>query len=238
MENYYKKQLAYIHDKYYGDIARNAAEEILKRIGTKNFQKVIDLGCGSGILAAILSNYKMNVIGVDVSIELLKIAKEKSPTSKFIHASLFDFSFENADIICAIGEPFNYLFDSKASYIELSKICNNIYKNLTDSGLFIFDILTDEVERSNNIKIIEQEDFTMFLNIEIDEARNILERKMIFFTRYNQEYKKDSETHQQFLFNTTAIENTLREVGFSFEKLNGYHNLTFRKGHISFVCKK
>jgi len=55
----------------------------------------------------------MEMTGVDISRDLLEIAKRKAPKSTFIHESLFGYEFEFADIVCATGEPFNYLFDER-----------------------------------------------------------------------------------------------------------------------------
>lgn len=237
-ESFYRTRLAYIHDTYYGDIARGAAQEILNHSNTFSLKKVIDIGCGSGILASILSQNGKEVIGIDISSDLLEIAKVKSPQTTFIHASLFDYPFDYADIFCAIGEPFNYLFDEKASYKALRKILQTIYVHLTPSGLFLFDILTDEVETTNNIRIVEKEDITMFLEISVDAKKEELTRKMTFFIKRNNCYEKDSETHKQLLFKVDKIEELLAETGFNFQRLTGYNGLEFRKGHYGFICKK
>src|SRR4051812_47819152 len=155
MQSYYRKQLAHIHDTYYGDIAISAAEEILKKVSKRVGKKVIDLGCGSGILASILSDNGMQVIGVDISMDLLEIAKKRSPKTTFVHTSLFNYKFGSSDIICAIGEPFNYLFDERVNYVEITKVFRNIYESLEASGCFLFDILTDEVAPNHSLKIIE-----------------------------------------------------------------------------------
>ncbi|MFN8349393.1 MAG: class I SAM-dependent methyltransferase [Spirosomataceae bacterium] len=238
MESYYRKQLAYIHDTYYGDLARNAATEILNTSTVLFSKKAVDLGCGSGILASVLSENGIKVSGIDLSSDLLEIAKTRSPESTFIHGSLFDYPFEFVDIICAIGEPFNYLFDNKTNYSELTKLIHTIYTHLNPSGLFLFDILTDEVDTEHTIRIIEKEDLTLFPDIEVDSKKTVLTRKMIYFLRKNNCYEKDAEIHRQFLFNVAKIENILSEVGFRYERLNGYNGLGFRKGHYGFLCRK
>ncbi|HMW39474.1 MAG: class I SAM-dependent methyltransferase [Saprospiraceae bacterium] len=238
MESFYGKHLSYIHDKYHGDIAQNAAQEILKNPSSRSYKKVIDLGCGSGILASILSQNGFKVIGVDISYDILEIAKRKSPNSTFIQKSLFEYSFEFSDIICAIGEPFNYMFDEKADNSELAKLIHKIYDNLNPHGLFLFDVLSDDVDADRNIKIIENDDYTMFLDIEVNAEKSVLTRKMTYFVRNKNCYEKDTETHQQILFNLSKVEEILAETGFKYEKLNGYNRHFFRKGHYGYLCRK
>ena len=238
MESFYRQHLSYIHDTYHGDYARNAAQLILNISRFSSFKKVIDLGCGSGILASILSQNGLEVIGVDISFDILEIAKRKSPNSIFIQKSLFEYRFEFSDIICAIGEPFNYLFDGKADNSELAKLIHTIYGHLNPNGLFLFDVLSDEIDSDRNMKIIENDDYTMFLDIVVNAEKNLLTRKMTYFVRNKNCYEKDSETHYQILFNMVKVENILAETGFKYEKLNGYNGQLFRKGHYGFLCRK
>ncbi|TAH19865.1 MAG: class I SAM-dependent methyltransferase [Cytophagales bacterium] len=238
MESFYRQHLSYIHDRYYGNIARNAAQEILKNLISSGYKKVIDLGCGSGILASILSQAGLEVIGVDISFDILEIAKRKSPNSIFIQKSLFEYSFEFSDIICAIGEPFNYLFDETSNNSELAKLIHKIYDNLNPDGFFLFDVLSDDVDADRNMKIIENDDYTMFLDIEVNAEKSILTRKMTYFVRNKSCYEKDSETHKQILFKLGKVEEILAETGFKYVKLNGYDGHPFRKGHYGFLCKK
>lgn len=238
MESYYRKHLAYIHNTHYRDMARHAAQEILVHSNIFELKRVIDLGCGSGILASVLSHHGMEVVGVDISSDLLEIAKEQSPRSTFINASIFDFRFDFCDIVCAVGEPFNYLFDEKAGYQSFTDIIRKVYHYLNPSGFFIFDILTDEVDSGNKVRMMEQEDHTMFIEIDVDNEKTLLTRKMTFFIKNKNCYLKDSEVHQQLLFNIDQIEEILNKTGFRFERLQSYNKHKFREGHYGFLCRK
>jgi SAM-dependent methyltransferase len=44
---------------------------------------IADIGCGTGHHVGILSDKKLNVIGVDISPDMIQVAKEKYPNSKF-----------------------------------------------------------------------------------------------------------------------------------------------------------
>ncbi|MDE1874413.1 MAG: class I SAM-dependent methyltransferase [Candidatus Micrarchaeota archaeon] len=55
--------------------------------------KVLDVGCGSGKVAALLSNYGLRVIGIDISKNMLKLAKENSPKSRFYLMNMKDMNF-------------------------------------------------------------------------------------------------------------------------------------------------
>ena len=58
-------------------------------IKVKKDSKILDAGCGTGLVAQVLSdmNFK-NIVGLDYSIDMLKIAKNKKIYKKLIQESL------------------------------------------------------------------------------------------------------------------------------------------------------
>lgn len=54
-------------------------------------KKVLDIGCGAGQITDYLTQRGIGVIGIDFSEELLKIAKQNFPNSKFILADICDY---------------------------------------------------------------------------------------------------------------------------------------------------
>jgi len=61
----YSKDLAHIHDEGFSDLARNAATTLLKFLREQKIKGglVVDLGCGSGVLAE-----KLTSAGYDLSL--------------------------------------------------------------------------------------------------------------------------------------------------------------------------
>jgi hypothetical protein len=57
MVNAYRDDLAYIHDAGFDNLARHAAAVLLDSLQQRGIDRglVIDLGCGSGILAQVLA---------------------------------------------------------------------------------------------------------------------------------------------------------------------------------------
>ena len=54
-------------------------------------KKVLDIGCGAGQITNYLTQRGIGAIGIDFSEELLKIAKQNFPNSKFILADICDY---------------------------------------------------------------------------------------------------------------------------------------------------
>ena len=73
----YRNDLAYIHDAGFGQIARAAAPvllDALRRQGTVR-GLVVDLGCGSGILARDVVDAGYEVLGIDISQAMIALAR-------------------------------------------------------------------------------------------------------------------------------------------------------------------
>lgn len=238
MKSFYRELLAHIHNNFFGNLARNAAMELLLHTQHTNLRSVIDLGCGSGIFASILSKQNFHVTGVDISQDMINLAKSAAPKASFFCSSLFTFDIHPTDIITAIGEPLNYLFDNRTTYQELAILFQKIYTNLHTSGIFMFDILTDTVDTNPSMRIVDEEEITMYIETMVDAEHRILTRKMIYFTKLEACYQKDTETHKQFLFNVETIENLLTKTGFRYVKQYRYADFLFRQGHVAFMCTK
>lgn len=61
---------------------------LMQLLGDVRGLKVLDAGCGNGYLTAKLQSQKAEVVGVDSSAELLKLAKQRFPQSQFIQSDL------------------------------------------------------------------------------------------------------------------------------------------------------
>ena len=105
--------------------------EKLKELDLKN-KKVLDLGCGSGRYTKILKELGAEVIGVDPSEELIKIAQSEIKDVEFIKAfaSKLPFNDSQFDFVFA-GMVIHYIKDINESFSEISRV-------LKPKGEFIF----------------------------------------------------------------------------------------------------
>ena len=73
--------------KFYSDIdyCKTYVDEFIERLAGK---KVLDMGCGAGQITNYLTQKGINAIGIDFSENLLEIAKQNFPNSKFILADI------------------------------------------------------------------------------------------------------------------------------------------------------
>jgi 2-polyprenyl-3-methyl-5-hydroxy-6-metoxy-1,4-benzoquinol methylase len=80
----YREDLAYIHDAGFGHIARAGAATLLKLLAARKITGglIVDLGTGSGIAAEQFSAAGYGVLGIDLSAEMLAIARRRATSDK------------------------------------------------------------------------------------------------------------------------------------------------------------
>ncbi|HHG85531.1 MAG TPA: class I SAM-dependent methyltransferase [Bacteroidetes bacterium] len=239
---YYAPDLAQVHHEAFGNIAKAAAQTILKEtsLAYPSPVSILDLGCGSGITAAHLSQAGHHVTGIDYSAAMIRIARQHAPLAHFQQASLFDYEFPPVQVITAISEAFNYLFDEQSSLNMLHSLFQRIHAALPPGGLFIFDVLTTDVidYQKPRKAILENEKWSMFFHIQVDCNTDQLTREITLFTKEGDRYRRSYETHRQQLYRSPDIQNLLHKVGFSFTPMSRYGNQDLRQGLQAFSCKK
>lgn len=110
MASVYRQDLAYIHDVGFGGFAADAAPGILRILGRYDLKSglVVDLGCGSGILAKVLVRSGYRVMGVDASTDMIRLARQRVPEGEFVKRSLHTVALPACAAVTAIGESLNY----------------------------------------------------------------------------------------------------------------------------------
>ncbi len=239
---FYNHYLTQIHHKGYGHVAEHAGQTILQIIERENkpSQKIIELGCGSGITAKLLSEAGHKVLGVDYSASMINLARREATKATFHQQSLFDFDFPPCDMVLSIGQVLNYLFDGKSNLENLNTLFGDIYKSLNSKGLFVFDVLLNGTigEESPKIKLVDNENWTLFVEISEDPTTQILTRDIRLFYKEGALYRKNREIHRQRLFNEDDLRLVLNEIGFEVEVSNKYGELELGRGYRAFFCKK
>lgn len=121
----YKKECEYVNG-------------LIKSI-SPNAKQVLDLGCGTGNYTRLLNVSGYDVQGLDLSAEMLEIAKQKNADRHHIqyhHADIRDFKLvDRFDVITALFHVMSYLQNKDDIIATLS----NIKAHLKPNGLFVFD---------------------------------------------------------------------------------------------------
>lgn len=108
---------------------RNEAviELILDKGGVKEGSRVLDVACGTGVLIGDYLERKATVTGIDISPEMIKLAKEKYPDAEFICADVQTFCFGDKFDVIMIYNAFPHFSDR-------SKLFENLAAQLSEKG--------------------------------------------------------------------------------------------------------
>jgi ubiquinone/menaquinone biosynthesis C-methylase UbiE len=130
---------------YYKYLEKPTLLKLLKPI-SKN-KKILDLGCGSGLFTKELINLGGKCIGIDLSKELISLAKRFVPEAKFYVGKAQKMPFKkNSFEIVASNEVIHYFKDLDPVFSEVSRV-------LKKNGIFIFLIKHPLVGILKKIKI-------------------------------------------------------------------------------------
>jgi SAM-dependent methyltransferase len=195
----YERDLAYIHDRGFGEFARSSAPGLLKLFRQNGITEgaVVDLGCGSGIWARALADGGYAVVGVDLSSAMIELARQRVPDATFHVRSFLEFPMPTCRAVTALGEVVNYLFDPKNSLRTLRRVCKGIFDALTPRGLLVFDVAEPGRCRGVMQRFMEGEDWTCLVECHQDVANQQLTRRIVSFRKVGDTYRRHEETHTQ-----------------------------------------
>ena len=103
---------------------------------------VLDLACGTGRHTIPLSKEGYGVVGLDVSLKLLKIAKHRSPQIQLVKGDMRHLPFNGEVFSTAVSmdTSFGYLPSETADLQSLIEL----HKTLRQGGLLILDVFNKE----------------------------------------------------------------------------------------------
>ena len=102
-----------------------------------NCSKILEVGCGSGMLARRFLKNGYNYLGLDLSDEMLKIARAEVKEDLFLQGDMRKLSFKGQfDSVLITGRSIAYITENKG----IIDTFNGVRESLKDNGLFVFGI--------------------------------------------------------------------------------------------------
>lgn len=244
------KDFAFIYDELMNEVDYNGwveyIEKIIEKEGTK-VQNILELACGTGNLTIPLTKKNYDIAGIDISEEMLGVAREKAEKEGVELVLLqqdiaeLDFDITNLDCVLCACDGFNYITYDE----DLENVFKKTYELLKENGLFIFDISSFYKLSSvlgNNMYGENREDIAYMWQNYFDDEENLVEMELAFFVKDEDgRFERFEEVHQQRAYTEDEIIESLQISGFTDIKV--YGDFTFEKPkkdseRIFFVCKK
>jgi SAM-dependent methyltransferase len=236
---FYGADLAYVHDRAFGHLARAGGMSLIRFLEREGFDAglVVELGSGSGITARLLTEQGYEVLGVEVSSDLVEIARQRAPAARFENVSLLDAELPSCVAVAAIGECFNYAF---ASDDELPQVFIRVHDALEPGGLFLFDVAGPGRERGGPRRTWwEGPDWMLCLEAVEYHAERRLDRRITVFREADEGYRRSDELHVQRLYDTEEVREGLAAAGFEARQLGAYGSAVhFGRGHSGWLATK
>jgi len=239
---WYGEDLAYIHDVGHADFALDSAPGIKAILERSEIGRgpIVDLGCGTGLLARELVDNGYDVFGIDISEAMVEIARKKVPEAEFRVGSLFEVEIPRCEAVTAISEVLNYLFDPESENLGLGRVFRRVYDALTPGGVFVFDVLgPGQVPPGTRAKGFGMgEDWAVLSEREEDAGRGTMERRIVSFRRVGEHYRRTDEVHRVRLYDPEELAAELERAGFRVRTMRAYGDLPLERGHTAFVAHK
>ena len=229
----YDDDLAYIHDEGYTAVAEAAAATVLELLPARA-ASIVELGCGSGVTAARLTEAGHEVLGIDQSPALIALARAKAPKASFRVGSFVTAPIPECDAVLAISEVLNYLFDESAA---LPTVLARIHAALRPDGLLVFDLVAPgAVPGGRSRHWTTGPDWAVLA--ENEEEGDLLTRSITTFRRTGDGYRRGEEVHRQRLYRPREVLSLLRGTGFRARTRRRYGDVSpGRRRHV-YVARK
>lgn len=186
---------------------------------------VLDLGCGTGTLTRLLAAQGYDMIGVDLSDEMLEIAMEKQAEQVeqgdgvpgsilYLNQDMREFElYGTVRAVVSICDSMNYLMEYE-DLVQVFKLVNNY---LDPGGVFIFDLNTlykYQVELGEQTIAENREEGSFIWENFYDEEEMVNEYDLTLFIRQEDgRYQKYEETHYQRAYTLETVMQAIEAAG-------------------------
>ncbi|MBP1992896.1 class I SAM-dependent DNA methyltransferase [Paenibacillus eucommiae] len=188
---------------------------------------VVDLGCGTGNLAIPLSLEGLAVTGIDLSEDMLAVARHKadgqppgpkSGSLSWVQQDIREWELaEPVDAVICYCDSMNYLLEEQ----DILEALRQTYQGLKPGGVFLFDVHTPrqlEAYAESQPFFLNEEDVAYIWTSEWDEDRMEIEHALTIFVKDAAAagtFRRIEEHHIQRAYPLKWLEEQLYEVGFS-----------------------
>lgn len=184
---------------------------------------VLELGCGTGSVTERMADAGYDMIGVDLSEDMLQIAQEKRMESGhdilYLLQDMCEFElYGTVKAVLCVCDSLNYLLEEE-EVLQTFRLVNNY---LDPGGVFIFDINTIykyETVMGERTIAENREDGSFIWDNYYDSEDMINEYELALFIPEGEEglYRKYEEVHYQKAYSLEKIKALIEEAGLIFE---------------------
>jgi SAM-dependent methyltransferase len=203
--------------------ARKEAAFAARALDLQPGERVLDLCCGQGRHAVLLAAMGLDVTGLDLSKQYLRLteaaAREHNVTLHTVHADMREIPFESHfDAIVNMFSSFGYL-ESEA---EDAKVLDSISRALKPGGRALLDLLNRDWVVDNYVQNDWHRDGDGTLYLEHRELDLLTSRNHVTFTAISPDgTQREIGGHHIRLYTLREVSGMLEAAGLAFESVYG-----------------
>ena len=191
---------------------------------------VLDLGCGTGAMTGLMAQKGYDMIGVDLSEDMLAVAREKAKEMAtdiiYLNQDMTELDlYGTVDAVISCGDALNYVLDEEDLLEAFKKV--NLF--LDPGGLFVFDMNTvykfKEVLGNRTYAENNEESAYIWENY-FYEDESVNEYEVTIFLKNDEgSYDKTTEIHHERGYTVAEVTALLEQAGMTLKAV--YHDNTF-----------
>ncbi len=228
--------MAQIYDSFMNDdIDYNAWADYLTDIFSfygKTPHLIADLACGTGNISIPMSKRGYEVIGVDISTEMLDRARKKSSLAGqdilFLNQDITKLDlYGSVDAVLCMIDGINYITDP-GRLKGMFKRLNTCFLN--PGAVVVFDVSSVyklSKVLGNNTFIYDTDDIYYGWQNSYIRQKRLCQMDLSFFIKSGTTYQRFDETHLQRAYSVRFLKGVLTNAGFT--NINVFGELTFDK---------
>lgn len=187
---------------------------------------VLDLGCGSGTVTELLADKGYDMIGVDVSEDMLSIANDKRIKSGhdilYLCQDMREFElYGTVRAIVSLCDCLNYILDEQ----DLFKVFRLVWNYLDYDGIFVFDMNTPykyETILANNTFAENRDNASFIWENYYDPNTGINEYDLtLYIEEEDGLFARFEEVHEQRSYDIAKVRQLLVDAGLEVLKVTG-----------------
>lgn len=201
-------------------------EQLLARLGFEP-QTVIDLACGTGNVSEELARRGYDVVGVDVSAEMIEVARGKQGRVEYFVQDIAQLDLgRRFDLAVSLFDSLNYITDLD----RLARAVKHIHEHLSEGGVFIFDVNTIYALSHHffDQASLSPDRYPKYIwSSTYDHSTRICRVDMVFEVLENGRPVQFKEVHLQRGHSPDELERILTDAGFHI--VDVFHAYKFRR---------
>jgi SAM-dependent methyltransferase len=237
MDSYYGSDLAWVLHSGYSQHVENTAPGIVRLLRESGLSKgahVLDVGCGSGLLARKLLDAGFVVTGIDASSAMIDLARSYAPGADFKVVKLptgslgRDAALPQTDAVVSTGHVLNYL-DARE---DIARTLGELARALRPGGVVAIDLMTEQYRQKRDVQAVHAkvtDDWAIVTRFSCPGPYRF-DRAITVFRRAGDHWRRSDEHHRNVTFEVEDALRILRDNGIEARQRTAFGEETLPDG--------